>query len=187
MNHKRPILTTVLLAALASCGTGSADRSESDPATNTPDLEVTDSQIPQSDGSQSESPQSYNELTVDEARVILNKGTEYAGTGEYTDLDTEGLYLCRQCNTPLYTSKDKFHSNCGWPAFDDEIEGRVDHLPDADGERTEIVCNNCKGHLGHVFVGERLTTKNTRHCVNSISMRFIASGDEVPAPIVIEK
>lgn len=130
---------------------------------------------------------SYNELNDKEADVILNKGTEYPGVGEYTDLDADGTYVCRQCNIPLYRSKDKFHSGCGWPAFDDEIAGRVTQIPDADGQRIEIVCSNCKGHLGHVFRGERMTAKNTRHCVNSISMIFVPSGKELPKPIVLDR
>ena len=129
----------------------------------------------------------YNKLTPTEARVIVGKGTERAFTGELTDNEVEGTYICRQCNAVLYRSADKFHSGCGWPSFDDEIEGRVERVPDADGMRVEIVCANCKGHLGHVFEGEGMTAKNTRHCVNSISMRFVKKGDPLPAPIVLKK
>ena len=128
-------------------------------------------------------PPQYNELTDFEMYVLLNKGTERAFTGEYTDLEDKGTYVCRRCNAALYLSDHKFHSNCGWPAFDDEIEGAVTHLPDADGYRTEIICTNCGGHLGHVFVGEQMTEKNTRHCVNSVSMNFVAAGDVMPKTI----
>ncbi|MCB9188824.1 MAG: methionine-R-sulfoxide reductase [Flavobacteriales bacterium] len=114
-----------------------------------------------------------NELNDFEKFVILQKGTERPFTGEYTDNKTEGFYLCKQCDYPLYTSTDKFESHCGWPSFDDEIKDHVERVPDSDGRRTEIICSRCKGHLGHVFEGEGFTLKNTRHCVNSVSLKFV--------------
>ena len=116
----------------------------------------------------------YNELTDEEKYVIENKGTEYPFTGKYNDFYEEGTFTCKKCNAPLYKSEDKFKSGCGWPSFDDEIEGAVKRVPDRDGRRVEIVCASCGGHLGHVFEGERLTSKDTRHCVNSISLNFEA-------------
>lgn len=115
----------------------------------------------------------WNELNAEEKRVILNKGTEYPFTGEYNSFYEKGTFICRQCEAPLYRSEAKFNSGCGWPSFDDQIENNVTQVLDTDGRRTEIICSNCKGHLGHVFFGERFTLKDTRHCVNSISMKFI--------------
>jgi peptide-methionine (R)-S-oxide reductase len=133
-----------------------------------------------------ESEAQFNSLTPEEQRVILRKGTERAFIGEYTDWEVKGTYICRRCNAALYKSDSKFHSGCGWPSFDDELEGAVERVPDIDGVRIEIICANCEGHLGHVFIGERFTEKNTRHCVNSISMKFVPEGQRLPPTLVLK-
>jgi peptide methionine sulfoxide reductase msrA/msrB len=117
----------------------------------------------------------FNRLTKEEKHILIDKGTESPFSGKYNDFSESGIYVCKQCNTPLYRSEDKFSSHCGWPSFDDEIPGAIVHKMDVDGRRTEILCANCDGHLGHIFEGERITTKNIRHCVNSISIKFISA------------
>jgi len=117
--------------------------------------------------------QKHNKLSPEERYVIESKGTERPFSGKYDNLFEAGTYTCRRCNAELYRADDKFDAHCGWPAFDQEVPGAVKRLPDPDGQRTEIECATCGAHLGHVFLGERLTERNTRHCVNSISMKFV--------------
>jgi len=161
MMLKNIISLFIVSIAVSACSQSQNQLSSNPKTTTTKNLQVmTDST-------------NWNDLTPEEERVIVNKGTEMIWQGEYVDNHDDGTYLCKRCNAPLFTSDAKFDSGSGWPAFDDCIEGAVEEVPDRDGYRTEIVCSNCKGHLGHVFKGEHFTSKNTRHCVNSISMQFI--------------
>jgi peptide-methionine (R)-S-oxide reductase len=122
----------------------------------------------------------YNKLTPEQERVIVDKATEAPFTGEYDDFFEEGTFICRKCNAPLFSSRSKFDAGCGWPSFDESFPNAIERIPDPDGIRTEIQCTNCGGHLGHEFLGEGFTNKNTRHCVNSLSIRFIPKGKELP-------
>ena len=123
---------------------------------------------------------SYNKLTAEEEWVIAHKATEAPFTGEYDNFYEDGIFICRRCNAPLFSSQSKFNAECGWPSFDESFQNAVERVPDPDGMRTEIQCTNCGAHLGHEFLGEGLTNKNTRHCVNSLSIRFIPKGKELP-------
>jgi peptide methionine sulfoxide reductase msrA/msrB len=117
----------------------------------------------------------YHQLTLEEQAILLHKHTEMPGTGLYNHFSQEGVFVCKQCDSPLYLSKNKFSSECGWPSFDEELPNAVKHILDKDGRRVEIICKHCHGHLGHVFTGEHLTSKNVRHCVNSLSLSFISA------------
>jgi len=127
----------------------------------------------------------YNKLTREEEKVILEKETERPFLGKYDNFYDYGIFICRRCNNPLFSSKSKFDAGCGWPSFDASFENALKRIPDLDGVRTEIQCNNCGGHLGHEFRGERLTDKNTRECVNSLSIYFIPKGKELPKIIQV--
>ena len=126
---------------------------------------------------------SYNKLTPLEEDIIEGKGTETPFTGEYDDFYKDGVFICKRCNAPLFSSEAKFDAGCGWPSFYEEYPNSLKRLADADGERTEIQCSNCGAHLGHEFKGEHLTEKNTRHCVNSLSIKFIPKGKTIPKAI----
>src|SRR5215469_16623985 len=122
----------------------------------------------------------YNHLTFEEKRIIDYKGTEMPFTGEYNNFYEEGVFICRKCNALLFSSKAKFEAGCGWPAFDNNFPKAIKRIPDPDGQRIEIQCANCNAHLGHVFEGEKFTNTDTRHCVNSLSIRFIPQGKKLP-------
>lgn len=178
-----PLMPAAAAAAVVPDEGAQAAKPESKPAVKSSRTKSKEKSV---DSKSDDAPAQYNKLNDFESWVILQKGTERAFTGEYTDLKDPGTYICRRCNAPLYQAKDKFPSHCGWPSFDDEIEGAVKQSRDADGYRVEITCKNCGGHLGHVFFGEGFTEKNTRHCVNSVSMKFIPDGAELP-PVVRKK
>ena len=181
------LLTSVALAWIGFAGCSNVNRG---PDSSAPMDPVVATAEPLNEGEVMNDPTSaskptgeYNKLTAAEERILLGKKTEPAFVGEYTDLKDPGTFVCRRCNAPLYRADDKFESHCGWPSFDDEIPGAVERSTDIDGFRTEILCKNCGGHLGHVFLGEGFTDKNTRHCVNSLSMKFYPEG-KTPPPVI---
>ena len=185
MKFRLPILFGVAilfaLGAYAFTLANDPPKSTDSPSTNKDEPATKTKSVPLSKSKKMIDP--FNKLSLEESKVIIGKGTERAWVGKYTSFKGEGTYICKRCNAPLYNSTDKFESDCGWPSFDAEIKGSVKREIDEDGMRIEIMCENCGGHLGHVFHGEQKTAKNTRHCVNSISMKFIAKGKELPEVI----
>jgi peptide-methionine (R)-S-oxide reductase len=171
------------LAALVALSTAAGVRAQDRKATPPKSAQEQKQAPPQEQAQPQEESVEYNELNEMERWVILKKGTERPFSGEFETFWDKGTYICRRCNAPLYRSDSKFDAHCGWPSFDDEIDGAVRRQTDADGRRTEILCANCGAHLGHVFRGEGFTPRNTRHCVNSVSMDFVAEGDSLP-PVI---
>lgn len=129
----------------------------------------------------------FNKLTPEEERIIVNKGTEFPFTGEYDNFYEPGTFICRRCNNPLFSSKAKFDAHCGWPAFDDSLPNSLKRIPDPYWRINEIECANCNAHLGHEFIGEQLTDKNVRECVNSLSIKFVREGDPLPEVIKLQQ